>query len=122
MSNLKKSPSQNNGRLTRIEHPPPTHLKTRILQPICSFFLKEDFIRKSTKHNTKNYNNLQNIYKPTTTKISNTLHHKQDIMKRLKNIKTHCITDKTADEGSSSTYIQLLTRVNTSVSSSKLDI
>ena len=46
------------------------------------FFLKEDFITKSTKHNTKNYNYLQNIYKPTTTKISNTVHHKQDIMKR----------------------------------------
>ena len=46
------------------------------------FFLKEDFITKSTKHNTKNYNYLQNMYKPTTTKISNTVHHKQDIMKR----------------------------------------
>ena len=47
------------------------------------FFLKEDFIKKSTKHNTKKkYNYLQNIYKPTTTKISNTVHHKQDIMKR----------------------------------------
>ena len=54
---------------------------------VCSndpgtFFLKEHFIRKSTKHNTKKYNYLQNIYKPTTTNISNTLHHKQDIMKR----------------------------------------
>ena len=46
------------------------------------FFLKEDFITKSTKHNTKNYNYLQNMYKPTTKKISNTVHHKQDIMKR----------------------------------------
>ena len=46
------------------------------------FFLKEDFITKSTKHNTKSYNYLQNMYKPTTTKISNTVHHKQDIMKR----------------------------------------
>ena len=46
-----------------------------------TFFLKEDFITKSTKHNTKNCNYLQNIYKPTTTKISITVHHKQDIMK-----------------------------------------
>ena len=41
----------------------------------ANFFLKEDFITKSTKHNTKSYNYLQNMYKPTTTKISNTVHH-----------------------------------------------
>ena len=34
---------------------------------------------------------------------------------------THCITDKTADEGSSSTNIQLLTQINTSATSSRLD-
>ena len=42
-------------------------------------------------------------------------------MKR-KTYKTHCITDKTADEGSSAPYIQLLTQVNTSVTSSRLDV
>ena len=40
----------------------------------------------------------------------------------LKTNIAHCITDKTADKGSGSTYIQLLTEVNTSVSSSRLDV
>ena len=35
---------------------------------------------------------------------------------------TYCIADKTASEGSSSTYIQFLTQVNTSATAARLDV
>ena len=60
------------------------------------FFYKEDFIKKTSK--TLNYHYLHNIHNPPPHRIQ-TLHKMIDV---------HCTTGKAADEGSSSTYIRLL--------------
>ena len=80
------------------------------------FLCKEYFIEKSTKHKTTI------IYKIYTTNHHIEYKHKYIITKCGKINKTHCTTDKKADEGSSSTYIRLLSHVKTSVPVSRFDV